>query len=63
MPDDTSSPRFVLASTIAGMAAGLYPNLSVEDRRERVIASLGLLPSAAWVDGRLGYLVAPREAL
>jgi hypothetical protein len=56
--DRTLTPAHVLDA----ISAGLWPTLSAEDRREKVLRAFGLTPLAPWTDGRMVYVGAPPKA-
>lgn len=55
---DAHPPRNLPKHVLDAVAAGLFPSLSADDRRERTLRLLaqGLLPLAPWGDGRMVYV-------
>jgi hypothetical protein len=49
-------------SVVDSVAAGLFPSLPTQDRRERTLRLLasGLMTLAPWSDGRMVYIEGPR---
>jgi hypothetical protein len=61
MAEADSQPKITPAHVLDAVAAGLWPTLSTDDRRERARQALGLEPLAAWTDGRMVYVEARTE--